>query len=70
MTQRARPGNARRVPVRGGEPRTIGYWKNWNRCTGGNQAAVAEANGGPDAAELHKDPAYNPPDELKDIKGG
>jgi uncharacterized repeat protein (TIGR01451 family) len=33
----------------GGEPRTIGFWKNWNRCTGGNQAAVAAANGGPDA---------------------
>jgi len=31
----------------GGEPRTIGYWKNWNRCTGGGQVAVATANGGP-----------------------
>ncbi|HVL98614.1 MAG TPA: hypothetical protein VM324_04910 [Egibacteraceae bacterium] len=30
----------------GGEPRTIGYWKNWNRCTGGNQAANADRNGG------------------------
>ena len=30
----------------GGDPRTIGYWKNWNRCTSGNQAAVAERNGG------------------------
>ena len=23
----------------GGEPRTIGYWKNWNTCTNGNQPA-------------------------------
>jgi hypothetical protein len=30
----------------GGDPRTIGYWKNWNRCTSGNQAAVAQKNGG------------------------
>jgi hypothetical protein len=30
----------------GGDPRTIGYWKNWNRCTGGNQAATAAKNGG------------------------
>jgi hypothetical protein len=30
----------------GGEPRTIGYWKNWNKCTGGNQAATAAKNGG------------------------
>jgi len=33
----------------GGEPRTIGYWKNWNRCTGGGQVATATANGGPAA---------------------
>ncbi len=26
----------------GGAPRTPGYWKNWNRCTGGNQAATAD----------------------------
>jgi hypothetical protein len=30
----------------GGDPRTIGYWKNWNRCSGGGQAANADANGG------------------------
>jgi hypothetical protein len=30
----------------GGDPRTIGYWKNWNRCTGGNHAATAARNGG------------------------
>jgi len=30
----------------GGDPRTIGYWKNWNTCTGGNQAGVAAKNGG------------------------
>ena len=33
----------------GGDPRTIGYWKNWNRCTGGGQAANADKNGGPAA---------------------
>jgi uncharacterized repeat protein (TIGR01451 family) len=28
----------------GGEPRTIGYWKNWNSCTGGGQVdSAAEA---------------------------
>ncbi|NIQ93797.1 MAG: hypothetical protein GWN87_05965, partial [Desulfuromonadales bacterium] len=26
----------------GGAPRTPGYWKNWNRCTGGNQADTAD----------------------------
>ena len=30
----------------GGSPRTPGYWKNWNTCTGGNQAVVAAKNGG------------------------
>jgi hypothetical protein len=30
----------------GGAPRTPGYWKNWNVCSGGNQAATAEALGG------------------------
>jgi hypothetical protein len=30
----------------GGEPRTIGYWRNWNKCTNGNQAATAAKNGG------------------------
>ena len=30
----------------GGDPRTIGYWKNWNRCTSGNQARTAAKNGG------------------------
>ena len=27
-------------------PRTPGYWSNWNRCTGGNQAQTADNNGG------------------------
>jgi hypothetical protein len=44
------PGQTVHFEVRndfpGGEPRTIGYWKNWNRCTGGGQAKAAEANGG------------------------
>lgn len=30
----------------GGAPRTPGYWKNWNTCTGGNQQFTAAANGG------------------------
>jgi len=47
----------------GGEPRTIGYWKNWNTCTGGGQTATAAANGGPDAGwyildDLLIDPGY------------
>jgi hypothetical protein len=32
----------------GGDPRTPGYWKNWNTCTGGNQADTAAKNGGTD----------------------
>jgi hypothetical protein len=35
----------------GGEPRTIGYWKNWNSCTGGNQVLTAIENGGETPAE-------------------
>jgi hypothetical protein len=30
----------------GGEPRSSGYWKNWNGCTEGGQAANADRNGG------------------------
>ncbi|MBT8250390.1 MAG: hypothetical protein KJN81_09000, partial [Acidimicrobiia bacterium] len=30
----------------GGGPRTPGYWKNWNTCTGGNQVQTAEKLGG------------------------
>jgi hypothetical protein len=30
----------------GGNPRTPGYWKNWNWCTGGGQAGNADSNGG------------------------
>jgi len=33
----------------GGDARTIGFWKNWNTCTGGNQAQTAEKNGGQEA---------------------
>jgi uncharacterized repeat protein (TIGR01451 family)/CSLREA domain-containing protein len=44
------PGQARAFEVDnshpGGDPRTIGYWKNWNRCTSGNQSATAQKNGG------------------------
>jgi hypothetical protein len=47
----------------GGDPRTIGYWKNWNTCTGGNQYVTADLNGGPDAGwyildDLLNDPGY------------
>jgi hypothetical protein len=47
----------------GGEPRTIGFWKNWNTCTGGNQWITAANNGGPDAGwyildDLLNDPGY------------
>jgi hypothetical protein len=30
----------------GGEPRTIGYWKNWDSCSGGNQVDTAIEYGG------------------------
>ncbi|MDH3707021.1 MAG: hypothetical protein OES57_13205, partial [Acidimicrobiia bacterium] len=47
----------------GGEPRTIGFWKNWNTCTGGNQTNTAAENGGPDEGwfildDLLNDPGY------------
>jgi|GEM_PF-5169686 len=29
-----------------GDARTPGYWKNWNRCSGGNQQHTADKNGG------------------------
>jgi hypothetical protein len=32
----------------GGAPRTPGYWKNWNTCSGGNQAETAAKLGGVD----------------------
>jgi hypothetical protein len=31
-----------RPPDTGGQPRTPGYWKNWNRCTNGGQARNAD----------------------------
>ncbi|MCB0178652.1 MAG: hypothetical protein KDI62_10515 [Anaerolineae bacterium] len=47
----------------GGEPRTIGFWKNWNTCTGGNQPQTAANNGGPSEGwyildDLLNDPGY------------
>jgi hypothetical protein len=30
----------------GGAPRTPGYWKNWNRCSGGGQQYTSDDNGG------------------------
>jgi hypothetical protein len=33
----------------------IGYWKKWNRCTGGNQSATAQKNGGAAAGFLVED---------------
>jgi hypothetical protein len=35
----------------GGEPRTIGYWKNWDSCSGGGQVETAINNCGPTSAE-------------------
>ena len=45
----------------GGEPRTIGFWKNWNTCTGGGQADTAAANGGPEAGWYILDDLLNYP---------
>jgi uncharacterized repeat protein (TIGR01451 family) len=45
----------------GGEPRTIGYWKNWNTCTGGNQAQTAAKNGGAAAGFFLLDNVLNSP---------
>ncbi|HEV8633696.1 MAG TPA: DUF4082 domain-containing protein [Chloroflexota bacterium] len=45
----------------GGEPRTIGFWKNWNSCTGGNQAQTAAKNGGRDAGWYILDDVLNSP---------
>ena len=35
------------IPPPEGDPRTIGYWKNWSTCSGGNQQYTAAKNGGP-----------------------
>jgi uncharacterized repeat protein (TIGR01451 family) len=32
-------------PPPGGDARTIGYWKNWSSCTGGNQYTKAQTRG-------------------------
>jgi hypothetical protein len=45
----------------GGDPRTPGYWKNWNTCTGGNQAETAAKNGGPDEGWFILDDVLNDP---------
>jgi hypothetical protein len=45
----------------GGEPRTIGYWKNWNTCTGGRQDTTAANNGGPAAGWYILDNLLNNP---------
>jgi len=45
----------------GGDPRTVGYWKNWNTCTGGNQPATAAENGGPSAGWFILDDLLNSP---------
>jgi hypothetical protein len=48
----------------GGDPRTIGFWKNWNLCSSGNQHLTAAENGGPAAGwyildDLLQDPGYD-----------
>ena len=45
----------------GGEPRSIGFWKNWNTCTNGNQAQTAADNGGPDEGWFILDDLLNGP---------
>ncbi|MDH4116000.1 MAG: hypothetical protein OEW30_01245 [Acidimicrobiia bacterium] len=45
----------------GGEPRTIGFWKNWNTCTGGNQTQTAANNGGASAGWFILDDLLNNP---------
>ena len=45
----------------GGDPRTIGFWKNWNTCTGGNQPTTAASNGGPAAGWFILDDLLNDP---------
>ncbi len=34
--------NIDNTPPPGGDPRTIGFWRNWNSCTGGNQDDVLD----------------------------
>jgi hypothetical protein len=45
----------------GGEPRTIGYWKNWNSCTGGGQFDTAASLGGREAGVFTLDDILNFP---------
>ncbi len=45
----------------GGDPRTIGFWKNWNTCTGGNQPQTAAENGGPSEGWFILDDLLNNP---------
>lgn len=45
----------------GGDPRSPGYWKNWNTCTNGNQAETAAKNGGPDEGWFILDDILNDP---------
>jgi hypothetical protein len=45
----------------GGDPRTPGYWKNWNRCTSGGQADNADRNGGADEGYWLLDDILNSP---------
>jgi hypothetical protein len=45
----------------GGTARTPGYWKNWNRCTGGGQAINADRNGGWQAGYWLLDDVLNSP---------
>jgi flagellar basal body rod protein FlgG len=45
----------------GGDPRTPGYWKNWNTCSTGNQVETAAKNGGPDEGWYILDDILNAP---------
>ena len=54
----------------GGAPRTIGFWKNWNLCTGGGQAATAAENGGPAAGWFILDDLLDPGLLVGDLRLG
>ena len=45
----------------GGEPRSPGYWMIWSTCAEGNQAAVAQANGGREAGWILLDDLLGDP---------
>jgi hypothetical protein len=55
------------LPGTGGDQRTIGYWRNWNTCTNGNQAQTAAKNGGAAEGFFLVDDFLNPGVLLGDL---